>query len=210
MAVITISRQFAAGGSDVAQLLAERLGWTVVDHEFVEAVAARTELSPEKVEEREERVPSLIDRLARALAFSTPESLLAAGDRAALALTQEERLVKITERVIAEAAERRDVILVGRGSKEFLSERSDTLHVYLVAPLETRIDRAMERLDLARKEALERLEEIDSGRQRYVREHYGRNWSDPTNYHLVLNSGVFSYEQIADLVVGAVKAHGWA
>ena len=73
--LITISRQFGAGGSAVAQMVADRLGWTVVDNELVDQVARRAGLAPEVVAEREERVPSFGERLARAL-VAAPEEVV--------------------------------------------------------------------------------------------------------------------------------------
>ena len=64
--LITISRQFGAGGSLVAQLVAEKLGWSVIDNELVNEVARRIGKPAEEVAEREERVPSFVERLSRA------------------------------------------------------------------------------------------------------------------------------------------------
>ncbi len=71
--LITISRQYGAGGSEVAQRVAAALGWRLVDNEMVEQVAARAGLKPEDVAELEERVPTFVERLARTLAAATPE-----------------------------------------------------------------------------------------------------------------------------------------
>src|SRR5438445_251733 len=65
--VITITRQYAAGGSDVARLVAAALDWTVIDNEFVDEVALRAGLAPEEVAERDERAPGLLERLASTL-----------------------------------------------------------------------------------------------------------------------------------------------
>ena len=71
--LITISRQFGAGGSEVARRVAAALGWSVVDNEFIDKVAARAGLAPEEVAEREERVLSFVERLALTMATSAPE-----------------------------------------------------------------------------------------------------------------------------------------
>ena len=76
MAYVTVSRQYGAGGSEVARRVAEQLGWTVVDNEFVGAVATRAGVPVEEVAAHEERVPSLMARLARALAVSSPETFV--------------------------------------------------------------------------------------------------------------------------------------
>ena len=66
--VITITRQYASGGSEVARLVAGALGWTVIDNEFVDQVAERAGLPAAEVAQLEERAPGLLERLARTLA----------------------------------------------------------------------------------------------------------------------------------------------
>src|SRR5256885_12845939 len=101
--VITVTRQYASGGSDVAHRVAVALGWTVIDNEFVDQVAERAGLPAAEVAQREERAPGLLERLARTLAAASPEMFLASA--AAPRVEQDEAtIVKLTERAIAEAA----------------------------------------------------------------------------------------------------------
>lgn len=210
MPVITISRQYASGGSDIARLVAERLGWPLVDNEFVDRVAERAGLSPEEVEEREERVPGMVERLARALALSSPEVFVATGEPPDARFSTEDELVKVTEALINQIVQDEShVILVGRGAQAYLAERIDTLHVYIVAPREIRIEAAMSRFEMSRADAEESVDRADDGRRRYVKQHYGRQWDHPANYDLVINTGRFSYEEAATLVVEAASLRGW-
>jgi cytidylate kinase len=206
---ITVSRQYASGGSEIAALVARRLGWELIDNEFVDRVAQLAGLSREEVERREERVPSFVERLARAMTGSAPELFVVSGEAALMTPPSEEDIVRITEAVINEAVQHERVVLVGRGAQSYLAQRSGTLHVYVVAPREVRIQRAMERLKLDRKEAERTVDQIDEGRRRYVRTHYHRQWDDPCNYHLVLNSGSLSYDRCAELIVEAARLEGW-
>ena len=80
MSVVTISRQYASGGSSIAGIVAARLGWTLIDNEFIGLVAKRAGRSAEEVERCEERVESIVDRLARTLSVAAPETFLAVGD----------------------------------------------------------------------------------------------------------------------------------
>ena len=73
--VITISRQYGAGGSEVARRVAEVLAWQVVDNELVEHVAVRAGCTPAEIAEREERAPNFIERLTRTLAAANPDRL---------------------------------------------------------------------------------------------------------------------------------------
>ncbi len=209
MAVVTISRQYASGGSDVAKLLADRLGWPVVDNEFVDRVAKQAGLSPQEVQAREERVPGLIERLSRALAVSSPEVFVATADATATTFAKEDELVRVTEAVIIQTVQEGNVILVGRGAQAYLGQRDDTLHVFIVGSRETRVLAAMQRLGITRAEAEDAVNKIDEGRKRYVKTHYNRRWDDPNNYHLVFNTDVFTYEQVAEMIAQAVNMRGW-
>ncbi|MBI4422070.1 MAG: cytidylate kinase-like family protein [Gemmatimonadetes bacterium] len=209
MAVITVSRQYGSGGAEIAKLVGQRLGWTVIDNEFVELVAQRSGLPAAEVERLEERVPGMLERLAQALALASPEVFVVTGETPTTGPTPEEEVVRFTEAVINEAVKHDHVVLVGRGAQAYLAQRENTLHVFIVAPREVRVRRAMERLTVDRKEAERTVDEIDHSRRQYVKTYYGRVWDSPENYHMVLNGDRLTYDEIADLTVAAVKKRGW-
>ena len=211
MAVITITRQYGAGGSRVAELVAQRLGWTVVDNEFVEEVARRAGLPAATVAAREERAPSLQERLVSALATASPEVFVPTGEPTD-EIPTEERIVRVTERVIAELAQHGRVVLVGRGAQAVLEGTGapSALHAYVVAPLPARIRTVMERLGVNDKDAARAIEETDANRDRYVERWHGRRRQDPALYHLAVNTAWLGYEGAADLVVAAARHRGWA
>ena len=218
MSVVTITRQYGAGGSAIARRVAETLGWTLIDNEFVQQVAARAHLPVATVAAREERVPSLMQRLVRTLANAPPEAFVATGGPgpAATAVAaeeqpDEEQIVGTTERVIAEAAQHGRVVLVGRGAQAVLAKASPeaALHVYVVAPREQRVRTVMQRLSMQEREAAQVTDATDAHRDRYVQRWYGRRRQDPANYHMVLNTGWLGYDGAAALVVSAVTSRGW-
>jgi cytidylate kinase len=205
--VITISRQFGAGGSEVAKLVAADLGWSVVDNEIVDQVAERAGLSHDEAAERDERTPSFVERLARTLAISSQEFVLPeAGITPEL---EEPRLVRMTEAVVKEAAAHGRVVLVGRAAAVVLAPQRDALHVRLVAPKEFRVRVIMERNQLDARQAEKLLETTDAQRARYHKEYYARDWHDPVNYHIVLNTGMLTCRGAADVIVARVRAMGW-
>lgn len=198
---ITISREFGAGGSTVARLVAEQLRWRLVDNQMVDEVARRAGLSPSDVAEREERGPSFIERLARALAAATPELL--DNENVELPEAEEARLVRVSEQVIADACGEGDVVVVGRAAVALLSARVDALHVRLVGSMDYRATVVAERLGLDHDAALKRIKEVDGNRARYHRQWYNRDWYDPRNYHLTLNTGWLGLERTCDVIVAA-------
>lgn len=207
--IITISRQYGAGGSEVARRVAAALGWRVVDNELVEEVAARAGLPASDVAEREERVPSFAERLARTLAASTPELFTAPVPGGTVPKFQEADLVRITETVVAEVAARGRAVLVGRAAPAVLAQEEDSLHVKLVAPRPYRIQAAAQRLGVDPGKAAEILDETDTMRERYLRQFYRRNWNDPVNYHMVLNTGALGHDGVTEIIVGEARRRGW-
>src|SRR5213592_228172 len=182
--VITVTRQYASGGSDIARLVAGQLDWTVIDNEFIDEVARRAGLPVEEVAQREERAPGLLERLARTLALASPEMFMATAS-ASRVEQDEATIVQVTERVIAEAAAQGRVVLVGRGAQALLSQRPDALHVYVVAPKPWRAKLAIERFGLDPADADKVVDETDHQRDQYVKTYYGRHRQDVVNYDLV-------------------------
>ena len=205
MAVVTISRQYASGGSSIAGSVAQALGWTLIDNEFVDRVAERAGLTKEEVAEREEKVPSLIDRLARTLADTSPELFLPPG-RVQPVVDPDHSIVPVTQAIITEAVGHGNTVIVGRGAQAFLAEREDVLHVFVAAPRAHRVDAAVERLGISPKEAARKVDETDAQRKAYVKRHYGRDWTDPTNYHVIVNTALLGLEQATATVLATAHA----
>jgi len=206
--VITVTRQYASGGSDVARLVAGRLDWTVIDNEFIDEVARRAGLPVEEVAQREERAPGLLERLARTLALASPEMFMATAS-ASRVEQDEATIVQVTERVIAEAAAQGRVVLVGRGAQALLSQRPDALHVYVVAPKPWRVKQAIERLGVDPANADKVVDDTDHRRDQYVKTYYGRHRQDVANYDLVLNTEKLGLDGAATVIVSEAKRRRW-
>ena len=207
--VITVTRQYASGGSDVARLVAAQLAWEVIDNEFVDAVARRAGLPPDEVAQREERAPGLLERLARTLAAASPELFVPSSD-APRVEQDEATIVQVTERVIAEAAAQGRIVLVGRGAQAVLAQRPDALHVYVVAPKSWRMRLAVERLGVSEADVDRVVEETDRQRDQYVKTYYGRQRQDLTNYDLVVNTARIGIDGAASLVVAEGQRRKWS
>lgn len=206
--LITISREFGAGGSLVAEHAARALGWRLVDNDFVAQVAARAGIPEATVAMRDERAPGFREWLLRALSRAAPE-LSPPTAQVPPAELEEAALVKVTESVVADLAEEGRVVLVGRAAPAVLARKEDALHVRIVAPRADRIRAVMarQRLDPAAAERL--MDDTDRNRQRYHREYYDRDWADPAHFHLVLNTGLLGYEGAGNVVVDCAGRLGW-
>lgn len=199
MSIITVSRMYGSGGSEVAARIARALGWNLLDNVFVDAVAERLGITRDEVEAREERVPTLVQRLAATLALGAPEILPGPADTPLP--PSEARLVEVTERVITEAVGHGDAVLVGRGAQSVLAARADVLHVFCYAPRAALVARAAARLQVSEHEAGRVVDETNRQREHYVRTYWRRAWLAPENYHLCLNTDWLGLDGAADVVV---------
>lgn len=202
--IVTVSRQIGAGGSEIAGRVAAALRFRLVDNELIDRVALQAGLSRTQVANREERAPGFLERLVRALSRSVPELQSTPSDRPPE--PEEKSLVAATEKVVADLAAEGRVVLVGRAAPAVLSGTHDALHVKIVAPVPFRIGRIREADRVDEREAERRLRESDANRARYHRHHYGRDWSDPANYHIVLNTGMLGLEGATDIIVARARS----
>ena len=187
----------------MAARVADALGWTLLDNALVDRVAVRLGRTPVEVKAIEERVPSLAERLADALALGSPE-IVSPALSAPLPPT-EERLLEVTEHVIDDAIARGPVVLVGRGAQSYLAQRTDAFHVLCYAPRPALVARVMQREGTTAEEAGRRVDEVNKRREQYVRRHWGRSWNAPENYHLCVSTEKLGVDGAADLIAQVAR-----
>ena len=215
MPVITISRQFGAAGVPIGRALAERFKAEFLDRAIVAQVALRAGIPEQELESYDERLPSLWQRVASALATSSPEPQVPTApypDHLA-PLSVHERLVEITRAVIEEAAERGNAVILGRGAAFILGKRPNVFHVQLHASLEARVRYLLARVEAIPVEARpeekalrELCQSIDAARADYVRGLFGVDWLDATHYDLAVDTGRLGVASTVELIEGAVRA----
>ena len=213
MAVVTISRQFGAAGVPIGRRLAERLGAQFLDRALVSQAAIRAGVPEAELDLYDERLPSLWQRIAAALATSAPEIAMPALSEAQLAqMPVHDRLVAITRTIIEEAAERGNAVIVGRGAAFILGRRPGVLNVQLHASLEARL-RYLEtwaeegpaelRPDAATLTELCRS--VDAARAEWVRRWFDADWMDLRHYDLSIDSGRLGIDRTVELLEFAAR-----
>jgi cytidylate kinase len=155
--IVAIEREYGCGGAEIAQRLAERLGWKLWDHLLTEEIARLAHCSSAVVEQREERTDPLYYRLFKSFLRGSYEGNLNAQK---LNLVDSETILKLTEKVVRHAASTGNCVIVGRGSQLFLCNREDTLRVFLYAPREEKVRRLLSR-GKSENEAQELVDTVD-------------------------------------------------
>ena len=200
--VITISREFGAGGSDLATALGERLGWPILDHALVDRVADRLRLDPRTVEQMDEHPPTLFSRVAAALLIAPVESPMMLDTTE---IMSPDAVAEAATAAIHEAANDPPVIVVGHGAQLILATRRGTLHLRLVAHPDARIKRICRRGGCDERTANADIHKVDDARVAYVRRYQHHDVRDPLLYDLVINTSRVTIDQAAELVVAAVR-----
>jgi cytidylate kinase len=121
-----------------------------------------------------------------------------------------EDIISLIEQVIRAAADRGDVVIVGRGAQVVLADRPDALHVRVIAPVIIRCQRIAEREGVGAEEAMALILRADRDRARYLRQYYRVDWEDSNLYHLTVNTERTGIDLAARLIAGAVHQGLWA
>jgi cytidylate kinase len=159
-------------------------------------------LTSAEVRDREERVPSLVERLTSAMAMGSQEW---ASPIAATKRPTDEQLIEVTRHIIEEAIARGPVVVVGRGAQEMLAERKDALHVFCYAPRKALVARTMQREGVGAEEAARLVDSTNKDRDQWVRLHWERDRAAHENYDLSVNTERLGIQGSAQLIVDAAK-----
>jgi cytidylate kinase len=212
MPVITIGRQFGAGGRTVGAMLARRLKADLLESEIIDQVAHRLQLPKEEVEAEDEHPGSLLGRLLVALGSASsepmipPEATAWTPPNADPTFDTRKAVLQITQDVIKEAAKGGNVVIVGRGGAYILGDLLGALHVFLRAAEPIRVKAIMARFNLtSEEEGRRRLKQTDENWTAYIKQVYGHDRNHPGHYDLVLDTGRLGYEATVDAVVAALE-----
>jgi cytidylate kinase len=184
--ILVIEREYGAGAGLVAEKVAQRLGWKLLDQALTEEIARVAKVHPETCKRREERRDSMVYRLAKVFwRGSTERSARFEDDD----LLDADRLVCLSQKVIEQAAEAGQCVIVGRAAPWILRNRNDTYCVFLYAPRDVRFHRVRELVKDEHK-AIDLVDTVDQERREFIRHYFGAEYPGRQFYHAMLNTAV--------------------
>ena len=201
--VVTVAREYGSGGARVAELLAQRLGWKLLDRCLVEKIAQAARVEPTVAQEYDERPDPWFDRLARV--FWQGGALRGVLPGPSLDVFDANVVASVTRDLIEEAAAMGNCVIVGRASQCILQQRSGAFHVFIYAPRKERLHRVRTRHG-SLAEAEEAMDARDRERAAYVRQFCDQDWTNRHLYHLMLSSSLG--EQVAVSTILAAMGQG--
>ncbi len=199
--VITIEREYASGGNEIAQHLAERLRWKLWDQFFTDEIARLMDCDSRAVEEREERNDPLYYRMFKAFLRGSFEGSLNAPR---LKVVDADCVRDIAQQLVIRAYNEGQAVIVGRGSAYHLQNRAEAFHVFTYAPF----DEKVQRLCAGGKtiqHATELVETVDGDRAAFIKQQFGVEWPARQVFHLMVNT-TMGVEAAVEVILSAVAA----
>jgi len=183
MAIITISREVAALGDEVAAELAKKLGYKFITRQEIEKSLVEHGFPEGKLPKYDERKPGFFASLAK--------------DR--------DEYLDMLHLALLEAADQGNVVFIGRGAFALFANVPNHIGIRLIADEKTRIERLMKEKNWNEKQARQRITESDENRIGFHKSFYNVDWADPRNYTAVLNTSILNCETAADVIVELSK-----
>ncbi len=182
MAVITISRESGARGSEIGRLLAKSLGYRYVGREAIHEICTEYGVRQDEFEYLYEHAPGLFERYDH----------------------RNREIVQMITHILQSLARRDSMVIVSRDGFDALHDVADVLHVRITARPELRAKRIQHDHDLKPKEAEAMLDRLDKERSKYVSAFHGLDWADAALYDLCVNTGKIDTEHARDLILQAL------
>jgi cytidylate kinase len=183
--VLTVNREFGSGGGRIAQTIARRLGWKLLDRAIIDAIAYAAHADSNVIRNYDEHVSTWLRRFNQQAMRGA--ALAADVELGEGAVFDAEQMVKLTQKIVEEAWSEGNCVIVGRGSQCILEHKPDVYHVFVYAQYKERIIRLRTRLERGAN-IEQRMRIVDEERAKYLQQYYGKDWCSLQLYDLMISS----------------------
>ncbi len=217
MPIVTIRGHMGSGAQDIGRQVAEKLQIDYIDRQIIAQVAERLNEPKQDVIAKEMPPGSLWGRIAQAFGFdsaaagsySMEPGFVLHYSGAYLPAWQipldDTRYLSGLESVIKDLARNQSAVICGRGSQFILKNHPGALHVLVVAPLELRIKRIMQRMAKTREDAAKEIEHSDNSRREFIKRYFKAEMEDPVHHDLVISTEYLGFEDAASIIIHALS-----
>jgi len=192
MAVITISRQFGAGGKTLGKKIADEFGYTFADSEIIKSVAEMANVSTHFVETVEKEAGGKFSRFISKMVSKPLVERVLKDERGYI---DEEIYLDYLVLIIAQMGDDGNVVILGRGSQYILNDHPDAYHILLIDEFENRVQFMKTYYDLSKSRATQVVRAEDKRRKNLYQKLGKADYDNPFLYHLVLNMDKVSLDQ---------------
>ncbi len=183
--VLTVSREYGSGGARIAKLVAEQLGWKLLDGELIDAIACAANVDPDVVSSLDEHVEGWLKRMNR-------QAMRTAALSGGVVPEKNEcfdadTMTELTRQIMEQAYADGNCVIVGRGGQTILQSKPDAFHVFVYAPLEERVKRLKARLPEGMN-VEKKARAVDAERAKFLFQRFKIDWRNPHLYDLMVSS----------------------
>lgn len=197
MPVITISRQFGAGGKTLGKMIADELGLEFADSDIIEKVAKMSNVSTHWVETVEKEAGGKLSRFISRMVSKPLVDRVLKDERGYI---DEEIYLDYLVLIIAQIADEGDAVILGRGSQYILNDHPDACHILLIDEFDNRVKFMKENYDLSYSRATQVVRGEERRRKNLYQKLGKTDYDDSFLYHMVLNMSKISLEKAKQLV----------
>jgi cytidylate kinase len=202
MAVITISRQFGAGGKTIGQKVSEALGYTFLDEDIIQIIAEKAKVSPGWVESVEKEAGG---RLSRIVTKMVSRPLIDRVLKDEKGYIDEQIYIDYLVVIIAQMAEEGNVLFLDRGSQYILNDFPDAYHILLINTFANRVKFMMNNYDLSQNRATQIVKSEEKRRMNLYRKIGKQDYDQPELYHMVINMARLDVDEAVQMILQLVQ-----
>ena len=190
--IITISREFGAGGGEIGKRLAEELQYDYYDKELILMAAAHADIAVSNLIEWDEKVP---------INFGFTQSLFNFYNK-----PMSEKIFDAQKQVIRKIGEKGHCVIVGRNANAILKEYDDCLNVFIRADFNWRLNRMKDKMEnLTEAQVAGEMKTIDRVRKKYCTYYTNTNFGSMEQYDIALNSSRLGIDACVKAILALVK-----
>lgn len=190
--IITISREFGAGGSSIGEKLARELGYEYYNKELILTAARESNLDVDSLVEWDEKIP---------ISFGFAQSLFDFYNR-----PLSEQIFNAQKKVIRMFAQKGSCVILGRNANHILREYDNTLHIFIHADFNWRLERMKKKMPgVSESKVIEDMKTADKARAKYCSFHTNTVFGAADNYDLCLNSSKLGIDKCIEIIKSACE-----
>jgi cytidylate kinase len=205
MAVVTISRQFGAGGWTLAKKLVERFGFELVNESVIDDLARKQKVSPEWLKAVEKQASSKILSTLSSVVSSGIFYRIPSAPKEGFDGAEHRHYIDYLGRVMGAMADQGGFVIVGRGAQFVLKGHPKAIHVLLTAEYEDRVQFLIKGYSLSRPEAEDLVREKERQRAAVAEQIFNDDMNDLRLYHIVVNTSLVPFEWAEEAISGLVS-----
>ena len=202
MAVLSISRQFGAGGWTLGRSISNQLGYKFVSSQIINEMAKEANVSVEWIKGVEKHAGDWLMRFVNKFVNRDFIEKHVGDTRTDF---DEKKYVIFLQSIVNRIADEDNVVILGRGSQYILQGRENVINLLLVADLVDRIKFLEKIWKISRKDAEKEILTREKRRESFMRNFELGPPNSPNLYHLTISTSKIDFDQAKKIIVSLVK-----